>query len=241
MPVLDSPVVKGLEFHYDDSPQHSPQWLAIKRGRIGASKVGDWLATGKQKNNLGKPLKKRLDYEKQLMFERQYNTNFEIYTNSAMDDGNDFEEWAAQQYAQIMGVQVETVGCWYNEWLAVSPDRKIVGVNGGIEIKILKDNKFTEVLSDGVIEDHLKQIKTQLWATGWDFIDYVPVNFNSHTLATIRVTHDTEFEEFLALSIQEQLVVEPFKTENIHPLIGDVPVGLVMPGDDAGGSSDGGW
>lgn len=241
MPVLDSPVVKGLEFHYDDSPQHSPMWFAIKRGRIGTSKLGDWLAVSKQKNSLGKPLKARLDYEKQLMFERQFNTNFEIFVNSAMQDGNDFEDWAAQQYAQIMGVSVETVGCWYNEFMAASPDRKITGVNGGIEIKILKDNSFTAVLSDGVIDKHLKQIKGQLWATGWDFIDYVPVNFNSHKLATIRVFPDTEFNEFLALSIQEKLVVEPFKTDVVHDIVGEVPVGLVMPGEDGDNNLTGGW
>lgn len=230
---IDSPVVHGLEFHYDDSPQRSPQWLAIKRGRIGASKLDDWLSTSKAAKTLGQPLKKRLDYEKELMFERQFNTNFEHYQNSAMQDGVDFEDWAARQYEQIKNVALERVGVWYNEWFAASPDRKVAGQNGAVEIKIFKDNSFTEVLAAGAPpEKYWRQIQGQLWATSWEWVDFVPVNFNSRKLAIIRVYPDKEFHEYLALSVQEKLVVEQFKTENVFDIVGEVPVGLIMPNDD---------
>lgn len=238
--IVDSPAVKGLEFHYDPSPQHSPQWLADKRGRIGASNLWKWLSTSKAKATEGKPLKARLDYEKELMFERQFNTNFEHYVNSAMQEGNEFEDWAAHQYEQIKSEKLETVGCWYNEFFAASPDRKIVDKNGGVEIKILKDNSFTQVLAEGVIEKHWQQIQGQLWASKWDYVDYVPVNFNSRKLAIIRVTPDTEFHEFLALSVQEKLVVEEFKTDTIHDIVGEVPTGLIMP-NETNEIGEGGW
>lgn len=239
MSTVDSPVVTGLDFHYDPSPQHSPQWLAIKRGRIGSSNLYKWLATSKAKATLGQPLKARLDYEKELMFERQFNTNFEHYQNSAMQEGNEFEEWIAMQYELQTGQKLERVGCWYNEWFASSPDRHIIGKPRGVEIKLLKDNSFTDVLANGVIEKHRQQIQGQLWSTGWEGIDYVPVNFNSGKIAIIPVERDEEFIEYLKLSVQEKLVVEPFKTKPLD-IIGDIPVGLIMPGSEES-ELTGGW
>lgn len=251
----DSPQVTGLEFHYDDSPQDSPQWLAVKRGRIGASGLYKWLAVSKSKATPGKPLKARLDYEKELMFERQFNVSFEHYMNSAMQDGKDFEEWAAEQYEQQTKVRLERVGCWYNEFFAASPDRKRVEQPAGVEIKILKDNSFLEVLDNkkvmqdngweviekladsSSVKKHWTQIQGQLWATSWEYVDYAPVNFNSGQLAIIRIKPSPTFHEYLALSVQEQLVVDKFNTDNIYPIIGEIP--QFAKGD--GEVGDGGW
>lgn len=220
--MIDSPVVHGLEFHYDGSPQRSPQWLAIKRGRIGASRLADWLAVSKAKTGAGKPLKARLDYEKELMFERQFNVSFNIFVSDAMQDGIDFEKYAAEQYEQITGQKVVEVGCWYNEFMAVSPDRA-VGDKGLIEIKIVRDNTFVEVLMSGVPDKHWKQIQGQLWATGREWCDYVCVNFTTKKVAIVRVLPDKEFHEYLAIAIQEELVTEPFTLDEVHDLIGELP------------------
>lgn len=254
--VLDSPVATGFEWHYDDSPQHSPQWLACKRGRIGASSLHKWLAVSKAKASLGKPLKARLDYEKELMFERQFNTNFGHYTSDAMNEGNEFEEWAAEQYSKITGETLYDVGCWYNQFMAVSPDKGILDKNAGIEIKVLRDNSFTEVLSQSklmadnneeelkkttTIYKHWQQIQAQLWATKWAYVDYVPINFNSKKVAIVRVYPDKDFQEYLAEAIQENLVVDEFNMNEVHDMVGEIPVGLIMPGDDAGESGGPSW
>lgn len=65
-------IEEQLKFYYEPAPQRSPQWRAVRQGKIGASRLVDWLAVSKAKATMGKPLKARLDYEKELMFERQF-------------------------------------------------------------------------------------------------------------------------------------------------------------------------
>ncbi len=217
----------GLTFYYSGAPQRSPEWLKLRRGLIGASRLSDWLAVSKAKATAGKPLKARLDYEKQLMYERQFNTNFEIYVNSAMQDGIDLEDFGRKQYEQITGNTALECGAWYNDYFVASPDRT-VGDDGLVEIKILKDNSFTEVLIAGVPEKHWDQIQGQLWASGRAWCDYVAVNLNSKKVAIIRVEPDKEFHEYLAEAVQEQLVQAPFALTNVHDIIGAVPNELVI-------------
>lgn len=213
-----------LAFTYDDAPQRSPQWLDDKRGKIGASRLSDWLAVSKQKNSLGKPLKARLDYEKELMFERQFGVSFNNFVTDAMQDGINFEDFAAKQYEKIKGQEIQALecGCWYNDFFCASPDR-LIGNEGLIEIKIVRDNTFVEVLMDGVPDKHWKQIQGQLWATGRKWCDYVCVNFTTKKVVIIRVEPDTEFHQYLAESVQEKLVVEPFKVDTVHEIVGELP------------------
>lgn len=220
---------KILTFEYDGAPQRSPQWLERKRGKIGSSRLADWLSVSKAKGKEGTPLKARLDYEKELMFERQFNTNFQIWVSEAMQEGIDLEDYARKQYQQIANhdLPVDECGCWYNEFFVASPDRT-VGDDGLLEIKILKDNSFTEVLMSGVPDKHWKQIQGQLWASGRKWCDYVAVNLNSRKVVIIRVLPDTEFHEYLNEAVQEQLVTEPFALDNVHDLVGEIPQGLVF-------------
>ena len=218
-----------LEFHYDPTPQRTPQWLERKRGKIGASSLWRWLAVSKAKNSPGKPLLERLNYEKELMFERQFNTSFQTWVSDAMQDGIDFEEFACKQYETIKKVTCEEVGCWYNDYFVASPDRA-VGEDGLLEIKIVKDNTFTEVLASGVPDKHWKQIQGQLWASGRK-CDYVCVNFNTKKLVIIRVLPDKEFHDYLVESVQENLVTEPFALDKVYDIVGELPTGITM-GED---------
>ncbi len=220
-----------MQFEYLGAPQRSPEWLAVKRGKIGASRLEDWLAVSKAKNGTGKPLKARLDYEKELMFERQFGVSFQTFVTDAMQDGIDFEDFARKQYEQITGERCEEVGCWYNDYFVASPDRKLQGKPAGIEIKIVKDNTFTEVLMNGVPPKHWKQIQGQLMATGWEYVDYVCVNFNSKKIVIVRVEPDLEFHAYLELALQEQLVTQPFALTNVHDVIGEIPSGMELGAD----------
>lgn len=232
-----------LTFEYWPGIQRSPEWLEIKRGKIGSSRLADWLAVSKAKNSPGKPLKARLDYEKELMFERQFNTSFNVWVSEAMQEGIDLEDFARKQYQQITGNQCDECGCWFNEFFVASPDR-VVGNDGLIEVKILKDNSFTEVLMSGVPDKHWKQIQGQLWASGREWCDYVAVNLNSKKVVIIRVLPDTEFHEYLNEAVQEQLVTEPFALDNVHDIVGGIPQGLVLEGaelDRSDSNLTGGW
>jgi hypothetical protein len=224
-----------LEFHYDPAAQRSPEWLARKRGKIGASRLEDWLAVSKAKATMGKPLKARLDYEKELMFERQFNTSFEVWVNDAMQEGIDYEDFACRQFAEEFGFDLAEVGCWYNEFMVVSPDRLVFpkGSNvtdfdnavGGLEVKIVKDNTFTEILMSGVPPKHMKQVQAGLKATGLKKWWYVALNFNTKRYVAIPVEPDTEFHDYLMEAIQEELVTEPFTLEQVYAIKGELPMG----------------
>lgn len=229
-----------LAFIYSGAPQRSPEWLAIKRGRIGASRLGDWLAVSKAKTGAGKPLKPRLDYEKELMFERQFGVSFETYVNSAMQEGIDYEDFARQQFILAKPeLEAAEVGCWYNDFIAVSPDRVLFpaganigyvsssadmnGAIGVLEIKIVKDNTFTEILMSGVPDKHYKQIQGQLWATDLDKAWYVALNFNTKRFVIIEVARDDELIDYMKESVQEQLVVREFSTDTVYHIQGEIP------------------
>lgn len=214
----------AMKFHYSAAPQRSPEWLEIRRGKIGSSDLWRWLSVSKQKGKEGKPLQARLDYEKELMFERQFNTNFEVWVSPAMQEGIDYEDFARKQYELITNSKTTEVGCWYNDYFVASPDRA-VGEDGLIEIKILKDNSFAEVMVSGVPDKHWKQIQGQLWATGRKWCDYVALNFNSKKVKIIRVEPDKEFHDYLELAVQEKLVVAEFSTEQLYDIQGELPEG----------------
>jgi predicted phage-related endonuclease len=235
-----------LVFQYDGAPQRSPEWLERKRGKIGASRLCDWLAVSKAKIGAGRPLKARLDYEKELMFERQFGVSFQIWVSDAMQDGIDYEDFARKQYQLIKELPsgvIEECGCFYNDFFVASPDR-FVGKDGLLEIKIVKDNTFVDVLMNGVPEKHWDQIQGQLWASGRKWCDYVCVNFNTKKVVIIRVLPDLEFHKYLAEAVQEQLVTEPFTLDQVHDIVGALPQGVVL-GADIDRSDDnvitGGW
>lgn len=233
-----------LTFEYFPGIQRSPEWLELKRGKIGASRLGDWLATSKAKTGEGRPLKPRLDYEKELMFERQFNTSFSVWVSEAMQEGIDLEDFARKQYGLITNHRdINECGCWYNKYFVASPDRT-VGDEGLLEIKIVKDNTFTAVLMDGVPDKHWKQIQGQLWASGRKWCDYVCVNLNSKKVVIIRVKPDLEFHEYLNEAVQEQLVTEPFTLDKVHDIVGEIPQGLVFEAakiDRSDSNITGGW
>lgn len=225
-----------MKFDYLGAPQKSPEWFKVRLGKVTSSRLGDWLAVSKAKAGAGKPLKARLDYEKELMFERQFGVTFQTFVSDAMQDGIDYEAFAAKQYADLHPEwSVDECGCWYNDVFVASPDRIVLEKTDGklevvglLEIKIVKDNTFTEVLTSGVPDKHWKQIQGQLFASGAEWCDYVCLNFNTKKFAIIRVEPDKEFFEYLELALQETLVTEPFSVENVHDIKGEIPEGVVL-------------
>lgn len=215
-----------MEFEYSAAPQRSPEWFQIRLGKVTASRLEDWLSVSKAKTGAGKPLKKRLDYEKELIFERTFNRSFEMYVNSAMQDGIDFEDFARIQYEKIKGIRAEPVGCWYNELFVASPD-SAVGDDGLLEIKVLRDNSFTEVLTEGVPEKHWKQIQGQLWASSRKWCDYVAINLSTRKIKIIHVLPDPEFHEWLELVIPEKLVTAEFDATELYDFVDPLPASVV--------------
>lgn len=112
----------------------------------------------------------------------------ETYVSKAMQQGIDREPIAAEIYEQEKMVEAKKVGfiAYYNDnpdtlqlngFLGVSPDR-LIGKDGGLEIKCPEPNQHTANLSEEVCsKKYYDQIQMCLFVTGrkwWDLITYNP-------------------------------------------------------------------
>lgn len=211
-----------MKFEYFAGEQRTEPWFALRLGKPTASRLVDWLSVSKSKATAGKPLKARLDYEKELMFERQFGVAFENYVTSAMQDGIDFEDFLVTQYEKITGNKVTAVGAWYNDHFLASPDGGVAD-EGLIECKVVRDNSFTEVLVSGVPDKHWKQIQGQLFASGRKWCDYVVGNLSTRKVKIIRVLPDPEFHEYLEAALLEELVTAEFDNEQLFDFVDATP------------------
>lgn len=223
-----------MEFRYSDAPQRSPEWFKIRLGKVTASRLEEFLARSKRD---GSPLKSCLDYMRELEFERTFDTSFEVWVSQPMMDGNLYEDFGRKQYHLLTGNEAQKCGCWYNDKFVASPDAT-VDDKGLVEIKMLKDNSFTDVLANGVPEKHWKQIQGQLWATGRLWCDYVAINLNSKKVSIIRVSPDKQFHKELEKALDNPVEVEPFQTGFLHDIQGEIPsreeLGVGFQADDEG-------
>ena len=111
---------------HNDIIQGSEEWLALRLGKMTASHAQAIAAGGKGLDTLCRKL------AGELFVGKPFPTK---YKNDAMQRGNDLEPEAALVYSLSKGVEVETVGfVEYNEYVGCSPDR-LVGSDGGLEIK----------------------------------------------------------------------------------------------------------
>lgn len=221
-----------MKFEYFAGEQRTEPWYQLRLGKPTASRLADWLAVSKAKTGAGKPLKARLDYEKELIFERKFGVAFEHYVNSAMQDGIDFEDFLLRQYEKIKGVTVVPVGAWYNDQFLASPDGGVAD-EGIVEAKVLKDNSFADVLVDGVPDKHWKQIQGQLFASKRKWCDYIAGSLSTKKVKIIRVLPDPEFHEYLELALQESLVTADFDEKELFDFVDVLPEGAEIPKVDS--------
>lgn len=214
-----------MKFEYLQTRQRSPEWFAVRMGRVTASRLPDWMAVSKVKPKDGeapKPLKARADYERELWFERKFGVSFNNYVSEAMMDGEDFENFIRKQYELIKGVAVEECGIFFNDHFAATPDG-LIGTEGILEIKILRDNTFTDVLLGGVPEPHFLQIQGQLLASGRKWADYVAFNINTRKISIWRVTANQALHTEIAESVVADLTVEEVETPELYDIVGEMP------------------
>lgn len=207
-------------FTYSDAPQRSPEWLAIRAPRIGASEIGKYMAKGVK----GQYLAGRKEVEKKIAYAKAFGVPFEGYVTGAMLAGIDNEAFILEQYAEIQGVRVESVGCAYNDWLVASPDAKIIGENGGVEAKWLYDNEFAELILTGFPKnEHYDQMQGQMLSFGWEFVDYAAGNGNTNSLYIVRVKrNDARIAEIEAEG-ESVLAIEPMEVEGVYKFSKQAP------------------
>jgi putative phage-type endonuclease len=151
--------------------QGSPEWHAIRLGKVTASRVADVIA----KTKTG-PSASRANYMAELIAERLTQTTGERYQNAAMQWGNDQEDGARQLYSFTTDADVEAVGFVPHPTIAdtgASPDG-LVGVHGLVENKCPNTATHIETLIGGTIPGKYEtQMLWQMACTGRAWCDFV--------------------------------------------------------------------
>lgn len=155
--------------------QGSPEWLAMRVGKVTASKIADMLAKTKTGWGAG-----RANYRAQLVAERLTGMVAETFTSSAMEWGTATEAEAKSCYAFIKGADVEPIDFAIHPTISMSgasPDG-LVGTYGLVEFKCPNTATHIETLLGGSVPGKYRlQMMWQMACTNrhWcDFVSYDP-------------------------------------------------------------------
>ena len=171
--------------------QGSPEWFAIRVGKVTASRVADVIA----KTKTG-PSASRTNYMAQLIAERLTGTTAESFTNAAMQHGTDTEPQARMAYEFYQDVTAVEIGFVIHPTIGMtgaSPDG-LVGADGLVEIKCPNTATHIDTLLGSTVPGkYVTQIMWQLACTGraWaDFVSFDPRLPESMRMFVQRVHRD---------------------------------------------------
>jgi len=151
--------------------QRTDQWLALRCGRVTASRIADLMAKTKSGYSTS-----RANYRAQLVCERLTGCVEPSYCNAAMQWGIDTEAEAREAYRRHMLCTVEELAFAEHPTIAMagaSPDG-LIGDDGLIELKC--PNTATHIdtlLGESVPDKYFKQIQFQMACTGRTWCDFV--------------------------------------------------------------------
>lgn len=158
---------------YKDLEQGTEEWLALRRGMVTASVVGQ-LITPKTIKPASNDYSRALTAS--LVAERIAGYSEPVYVNADMQRGNDDEPYARDAYAKHYAPVDEVAFIVRDDWgfkIGYSPDG-LVKDDGLIEIKSRRAKKhLTTILADEVPLENMAQCQTGLLVTGRDWLDYV--------------------------------------------------------------------
>ena len=171
-----------------DCLQGSPEWHAARLGIPTASAFSRILSPKSLKLS-----ESSQSYMHELLAERMLGFPLESASSDFMERGKALEDQAMAYYELQRGVDTERVGFALTDdrRAGCSPDR-LVGTEGGLEIKCPSPAVHVGYLLDGLPAKFLPQVQGCLWITGrawWDLLSYhadLPV-------ALVRVSRDPEY------------------------------------------------
>lgn len=150
--------------------QGSPEWLALRVGKVTASRVADVIA--RTKTGWGAS---RANYQAELIIERLTGCSTPSFTNAAMQWGTDQEPYARQAYSLAHGVDVfECAFVTHPEihMSGASPDG-LVGDDGLLEVKCPQSATHLETLLTGEVPaKYVTQMQWQMACTGRSWCDF---------------------------------------------------------------------
>lgn len=184
---------------HHDVDHNSEDWDKLRLGKFTASMFSDLFMD-----------KKTAAYQKAIIkaaYEWVTGESEESYSNKWMQRGHEKEPFAAENYEILTFNTLENAGFYeYNEFVGASPDRKIVGQNGGCEFKCPSFQVYNEYLETQKIpKSYFWQIHGQLLCTGWDFIDYMPYSHPNLKQILIRVERDDDILKILKEKLDESI------------------------------------
>lgn len=176
---------------HKDIDQGTPEWHALRCGKVTASRLGAVMAKGRN----GAPSATRATYMGELIAERLSGVQQDGFVSAAMQRGKDVEPEARAAYAFYASVDLETVAFVDHPTIAMagcSPDT-LAGTNGLVEIKCPNSSTHIDTLLGAAIDrDYLLQMSWQMSCTGraWcDFVSYdnrLPEHMRLHVRRVVR-------------------------------------------------------
>lgn len=153
--------------------QQTPEWLAVKLGKMGSTTLGTLLVKGKSESGLGAGAITNLYKLVGEILTGASEDSFE--GNKATERGNNLEPIARKYYEDKNWVEVKEVGfVELNDYIGCSPDG-LIAEDGLIEIKCLNAQQFVKARVQGISvkPEHYKQTMAQMFVTGRKWCDYV--------------------------------------------------------------------
>jgi putative phage-type endonuclease len=146
-----------------DIAQGSPEWMALRVGKIGGSRISDLLTEGR---GGAESLTKR-KYKNELIRERLTGRKLDTYKTPAMQRGIDLEPMARAWYEVKYNTFVDQVAIVLHPSIdggQCSPDGIVEATNSLIEIKIPNpENHLDNILTGGKqLEQYYDQVQWQL-------------------------------------------------------------------------------
>ena len=150
-----------------DVAQRSPEWFAIREGKLSASIIGKVIAGTTS--------------AWQRVIDSIEGRSEPITQNYAMSRGIELEPVALANYELLNPlaniVQVGFVVHEQYDWIGASPDG-MIAPNGGIEIKCpFNQEKHFATIATGMPDYHTAQVQANIWvceAEWWDFVSFDP-------------------------------------------------------------------
>ena len=156
-------------------PQNTLQWLQRRKGIPTASMFSEFInyahKTGSMSLSESETAKL---YKYQLVAERilQRPLQRKKVDTAAANHGREYEETAAQAFANKLKVSLDPGGFVTNGWAGCSPDRLIVGTNDAVEIKCPQPWTHCRYLGEGAEDAYELQVQGQLWIGGYDHVHF---------------------------------------------------------------------
>lgn len=145
-----------------DIVQGTPEWMALRIGKIGGSRVADLLTEGRSGESLT-----RRKYKNELIRERLTHRKLDTWKSPAMQRGIDLEPLARSWYEVHYNTFVDQVAIVLHptiEGAQCSPDGLVDATNSLIEIKVPDpSNHLDNILTGGKqLEQYYDQVMWQL-------------------------------------------------------------------------------